>query len=350
MSEERLFQVMPRYFSLVRRERPGSGATVRREQPGSGATVRRERPGSGATVRRERPGSLRPYRRIEAVGGEPLAELSGSVLISGTASEGLDMLPDRSVRTVVTTPPHWSKHGYETDSQTALSYALANYVKGIVEVFDEVRRVLADDGTAWLSISDGYMSGNRLRLLPDRDNLVRMMREWKPMSEGLKPENLIGVPWRLALALQDAGWWLRSEVVWSKPYDHSESVRDRPAKVHGTVFMLSKSRDCYYNADAVREPGGSRLSTVWDIHAEPRDIRTDLCRHDHSVADEYTTAMPMTLARWCVMATSEPGDAVLDPYAGSGTALLAAHGLNRRWVGIEVNPAFVDLIEHRLAL
>lgn len=291
--------------------------------------------------RRQQPGSALPHRRVEATGIEPFADRRESVLICGSASEGLDLLPDRSVRTVVASPPYWSLRDYEADGQIGRDDALGDYLKSIVVTFDKVRRVLSDDGTVWLNVGDSYTSGNRRYRAPDPKNRARAMRVRPPTPEGLKPKDLIGVPWRLALALQDAGWWLRSEVIWHKPNAHPESVTDRPTKAHETVFLLSKNQDYHYDTDAVRGPNGRRLRTVWDINTEPRR------RRDNGM-DDHPAVMPMTLARRCITITSEPGDAVLDPYAGSGTTLLAARDLNRRWAGIELNPAFVDLIEHRL--
>jgi len=164
----------------------------------------------------------------------------------------------------------------------------------------------------------------------------------RPLTpDGLKPKDLIGLPWRLAFVLQDAGWWLRSEIVWSKPNAHPESVRDRPTKAHETVFLLSKNQDYFYDVNAVRGPNGRRLRTTWEIPTEPR-------KQDNGVLDDHPAVMPATLAQRCVRMTSRPGDFVLDPYAGSGTTLLAAQGLGRRWVGIELKPAFIDLMQRRL--
>ena len=257
--------------------------------------------------------------------------------------DGLDLLPDRSIRTVVTSPPYWSLRDYEMKDQIGRDDALVDYIKSIVVTFDKLRRVLSDDGTVWFNVGDSYTSGNRRYRAPDRKNRARAMSVRPATPEGLKPKDLIGVPWRLAFALQDAGWWVRSEVIWNKPNAHPESVRDRPTKAHETVFLLSKSENYYYDTDAVRGPNGRRLRTVWDVNTEPR-------RRSDSGVDDHPAVMPMTLANQCVSITSEPGDIVLDPYAGSGTTLLAARKLNRRWVGIELNPSFVDLIEYRLAL
>lgn len=270
----------------------------------------------------------------------PLRRLTKSVLIEGDATRGLDLLPARSVRTVVTSPPYWSLRDYSIDDQIGRNDALGEYIKHVVAAFDQVRRVLTDDGTAWLNVGDSYTSGNRTYRAPDRKNRARAMSVRPPTPDGLKPKDLIGVPWRLAFALQDAGWWVRSEVIWNKPNAHPESVRDRPTKSHETVFLLSKSQDYYYDVEAVSGPNGRRLRTVWDISTEPRRRETD--------DDDHPAPMPTTLARQCIEITSEPGDFVLDPYAGSGTTLLAARDLGRRFVGVELNPTFVDLIERRL--
>ena len=286
-------------------------------------------------------GSRHQHRRFDLPCAEPLVNLNRSVLICGRAVEALDLLPDQSVQTVVTSPPYWSLRDYDVDDQIGRDDALADYVKSIVVTFDKVRRVLTDDGTVWLNVGDSYTSGNRRYRAPDRKNRARAMRVRPATPEGLKPKDLIGVPWRLAFALQDAGWWLRSEVIWHKPNAHPESVRDRPTKAHETVFLLSKNKDYFYDVDAVRGPNDRRLRTVWDINTEPR-------RRDDCGVEDHPAVMPLTLAAQCVTITSKPGDLVLDPYAGSGTTLLVARALERRWAGIELNPAFVDLIERRL--
>lgn len=295
-----------------------------------------------AVMGRSATGALRSYRRHDLPRAESIRDLDQPVLLCGRAEDGLDLLPDRSVQTVVTSPPYWSLRDYDVDDQIGRDDALADYVKSIVTTFDKVRRVLADDGTVWLNVGDSYTSGNRRYRAPDRKNRARAMRMRPATPEGLKPKDLIGVPWRLAFALQDAGWWLRSEVIWNKPNAHPESVRDRPTKAHETVFLLSKNKDYAYDVDAVRGPNERRLRTVWDINTEPR-------RREDCGVEDHPAVMPLTLAAQCVAITSKPGDVVLDPYAGSGTTLLAARALERRWAGIELNPAFVDLIERRLA-
>lgn len=282
-----------------------------------------------------------PHTRLGVGIDAPLNELNGPVLACGPAIEALGLLPDGCVQTVVTSPPYWSLRDYSAEGQIGRDDALGEYVKSIVMAFDQVRRVLTDDGTVWLNVGDSYTSGNRRYRAPDRKNRARAMSVRPPTPEGLKPKDLIGVPWRLAFALQDAGWWLRSEVIWYKPNAHPESVSDRPTKSHETVFLLSKNQDYYYDTAAVKGPNGRRLRTMWDINTEPR-------RKDAGGIEDHPAVMPMTLAHRCIQITSRPGDTVLDPYAGSGTTLIAAQDLGRNWAGIELNPAYVDLIERRI--
>ncbi|MDE0171319.1 MAG: site-specific DNA-methyltransferase [bacterium] len=283
-----------------------------------------------------------PHVRLDADVDSPLDSLTCPVLVCGRASDALSLLPTGSVQTVVTSPPYWSLRDYEVAEQIGRDDGLGEYVKSIVLAFDQIRRVLADDGTVWLNVGDSYTSGNRKYRAPDRKNRARAMSVRPPTPAGLKPKDLIGVPWRLAFALQDAGWWLRSEVIWYKPNAHPESVRDRPTKAHETVFLLSKHQEYFYDVSAVKGPNGRRLRTMWDINTEPR-------RRQAGGIDDHPAVMPMTLARRCIRITSRPGDVVLDPYAGSGTTLLAAKELARNWVGIELKPEYVELIERRIA-
>lgn len=295
-----------------------------------------------ASETREAPPRPSSYIKLHTESDRPLDSLTRPVIVCGPAAEALRLIPTGSIQTVVTSPPYWSLRDYKVADQIGRDDGLDEYVKSIVVAFDQIWRVLADDGTVWLNIGDSYTSGNRKYRAPDRKNRAREMSVRPPTPAGLKPKDLIGVPWRLAFALQDAGWWLRSEVIWYKPNAHPESVRDRPTKAHETVFLLSKNQDYFYDVSAVRGPNDRRLRTMWDINTEPRR------REEGGIAD-HPAVMPMTLALRCIRITSRPGDVVLDPYAGSGTTLLAAQELGKNWVGIELKPEYVDLIERRLA-
>jgi len=290
-------------------------------------------------VRRSDP--ERGHVRIDEADATELGALHRSLLVRGDACRALRLLPDACIQTVVTSPPYWSLRDYAVEAQIGRDDSLADYIGSVVAAFEEIRRVLRDDGTVWLNVGDAFTSGSRRYRAPDRKNRARAMAVRPPTPRGLKPKDLIGVPWRLAFALQASGWWLRAEVVWHKPNAHPESVRDRPTKAHETVFLLSKSQNYHYDLDAVRGPGGRRLRSVWEIATEP-------LRRENGHADDHPAMMPLTLARRCIAITGREDGVVLDPYAGAGTTLLAARELGRRWVGIEINRAFCDLIERRM--
>ena len=281
------------------------------------------------------------YDRLDVESGSSVHNLERSVLITGPADTALNLLPTGTVQTVVTSPPYWSLRDYDDEAQIGRDDSLSDYLASVVEVFEQLRRVLTHDGTVWLNVGDTYTSGNRRYRAPDRKNRARAMSVRPATPDGLKPKDLIGVPWRLAFALQSEGWWIRSEVIWHKPNAHPESVRDRPTKSHETVFLLSKSQNYFYDINAVRGPNGRRLRSTWDIPTEPR-------KRKYARQTDHPAVMPMSLAKRCVKITSRPGDVVLDPYAGSGTTLIAARDLGRKWVGVELNPDFVSMIERRL--
>ncbi len=281
------------------------------------------------------------YIRVNGFDGPPLKFITHSLLLCGDANRALELLPDESVQTVLTSPPYWSLRDYDIENQIGRDDSLASYLASIVRTFEKLKRVLRSDGTVWLNIGDAFTSGNRRYRAPDRKNRARAMEFRPPTPKGLKAKDLIGLPWRIAFMLQDAGWWIRSEVIWHKPNAHPESVRDRPTKAHETIFLLSKSQNYFYDVEAVCGPNGRRLRTVWNMPTEPR-------KRLNEHADDHPAPIPMALARRCVAITSREDDVVLDPYAGSGTTLLAAQELGRKWVGIELKPLFVDLIERRM--
>ena len=281
------------------------------------------------------------YERLDTCDEFRIRTVTHPLLIRGCASEALSRLPANSVQTVVTSPPYWSLRDYNVDSQTGRDESLPDYVESIVETFDRLRDVLKDDGTVWLNIGDAYTSGNRRYRAPDRKSRARAMPVRPQTPEGLKPKDLIGLPWRIAFALQADGWWVRSEVIWVKPNAYPESVQDRPTLDHETVFLLSKSQNYYYDVQAIRGPNERRLRTTWEIATEPQ-------RPMDGNQTSHPAVMPFELAERCIKITSRPGDLVLDPFAGSGTTLLAARDLERIWIGIELKSSFVDIIERRI--
>ncbi len=271
-----------------------------------------------------------------SVGKMPPLPLHDSVLFEGDALHVLQRLPSKSVQCVVTSPPYWGLRDYDVPDQIGLEPTLPQFINRLLGVFTEVRRVLRDDGVFWLNIGDGYTSGNRGWRAPDRKNPARAMSIRPDTPDGLKPKDLLGVPWRLALALQNDGWYLRADLVWNKPNAMPESVKDRPTRAHEYMFMLTKSERYYYDAKSVVEVNGRNCRSVWNIHTE-------------GFAGAHFATFPTKLIEPCIKAASRPRDFVLDPFFGSGTVGVVAQNLDRRYVGIELHSQYVALAAKRLS-
>lgn len=258
-----------------------------------------------------------------------------SALLLSDARAMLSQMPGGVFQTCVTSPPYWGLRDYKIAGQIGLEDAVDSYIAALVQVFSEVRRVLKDDGTLWLNIGDSYTSGGRKWRATDKKNPVRAMDVRPPTPPGLKPKDLIGVPWRLAFALQAAGWYLRADTIWNKPNCQPESVKDRPTRSHEYLFLLSKSERYLYDPAAMRGPNNRNLRTVWDINTKP-------------YAEAHFATFPTTLVEPCIRLATRPNDLVLDPFVGSGTTGLVALNMKRRFVGIELNPKYLDIAERRL--
>ncbi len=284
----------------------------------------------------QRPIALRNIANTEA----SQIPLVASMLLQGDSVHVLRHLPSSCVQCIVTSPPYWGLRDYSIEGQIGLEKDLTEYIHRLVAVFNEAKRVLKDDGTLWLNIGDGYTSGNRGWRAPDKKNRARAMSVRPDTPEGLKPKDLLGVPWRLAFALQEDGWYLRCDVIWNKPNAMPESVKDRPSRSHEYVFMLTKSERYYYNYEAVMERAQAKSRnrrTVWDINTQ-------------AFPDAHFATFPTTLVRPCVLASSEPGDYVLDPFFGSGTVGVVCQEMERDFIGIELHPEYVSLACKRLGL
>ncbi len=261
-------------------------------------------------------------------------------IIIGDAMKALATLPDGSVQSSISSPPYWGLRDYNIEGQIGAEPSVDDYIKELVLVFREVRRVLADDGTLWLNIGDSYTSGNRTWRQTDKKNAARAMTYRPPTPEGLKPKDLVGVPWRLAFALQADGWYLRSDIIWHKPNCQPESVRDRPTQSHEYLFLLTKSESYYYDAEAIKEPtkdnGGRRnRRSVWSINTE-------------AFKGAHFAVFPKALVRPCIEAGSKPGSLILDPFFGSGTVGEVCIETGRRCLGIELNPEYAEIAQKRI--
>ena len=240
----------------------------------------------------------------------------------------------------MTSPPYWGLRDYEVprEAQLGAEENPDEYVAKLVEVFDQVSRVLTEDGTVWLNLGDSYTSGNRTWRAADRKNPAREMSYRPPTPPGLKPKDLIGIPWKVAFALQEAGWYLRSDIIWHKPNCQPESVRDRPTQSHEYLFLLAKSLRYYYDSESVRESaldGGARnRRTVWSIPTEPS-------------REAHFAVFPPALVEPCIQAGTVQGDVVLDPFFGSGTVGTVANQLGRSFVGVELRPDYAAIAARR---
>lgn len=299
----------------------------------------------------------------------------GYRLISGDCRTALQSLPAKSIRTCVTSPPYWGLRDYGVDTQIGAEDSPDDYVASMVEVFREVRRVLADDGTVWLNIGDTYASMRDSKAVPDSlrkgndGTAVPKAANRNPANlkaANIKHKDLIGIPWRLAFALQQDGWYIRQDIIWSKPNPMPESVRDRCTKSHEYVFLLTKRDKYFYDNEAIKEPArdwGTRDRTKGKYHNagtgltphtgltksyEKKNKRSVWVITTKPFKGAHFAVMPEDLAVPCILAGSEVGDTVLDPFAGSGTTGVVALRHGRKFIGVELNPEYIKLAEERI--
>lgn len=262
-------------------------------------------------------------------------KIESSCIIEGDAHIVLARLPDKAVQSVVTSPPYWGLRDYNLPGQVGLEETLPQFLNRLVAIFAEIKRVLKDDGTLWLNIGDGYTSGNRGWRAPDKKNAARAMDVRPDTPEGLKPKDLLGIPWRLALRLQEDGWYLRSDIIWHKPNAMPESVKDRPTRAHEYLFLLTKCEQYYYDRTSILEVNGRNKRSVWNVNTQPLSL-------------PHAATFPPALIRPCILASTHRGDYVLDPFFGSGTVGLVCEETGRNYVGIELHPKYVRLAAERL--
>lgn len=275
--------------------------------------------------------------------------------------------------TCVTSPPYFGLRDYGHDGQLGLEASPDEYVANLVEVFRCVRDVLRDDGTLWLNVGDSYArTGGTDRKVSasakvgsTRNTLKQMSDRTRSAPSGLKDKDLIGIPWRVAFALQADGWYLRQEIIWAKPNPMPESVRDRRTKSHEQIFLLSKSPKYYFDHEAIREPEicGRMLGPA--LHPDAKSTngngglarrKSDGKRNKRSVwtiatrpyKGAHFATFPPALIEDCIRAGSPAGGVVLDPFMGSGTTAAVAKLHGRRYLGSELNPDYRPLIEERL--
>lgn len=293
-------------------------------------------------------------------------------ILQADSAAALAKFPDESVNCCVTSPPYWQLRDYGHPAQLGLEATPDAYVEALVGVMRQVRRVLRKDGTLWVNLGDTYIGGRcggrgSFGVTSGRNHdACRAVRAAMggvahKQAPGLKPKDLVGIPWRVALALQGDGWYLRSEIIWEKPSALPESCRDRPTRSHEHVFLLARSRRYYYDAEAVKEPvtgnahtrgkgdnpkarkdaPGSRQNTSWSKSVrglvEKRNLRTVWKIPQEPYRGKHTSTFPKALVRPCILAGTAPGGMVLDPFAGIGTTGFVADELGRNAVLIDIS-------------
>lgn len=304
--------------------------------------------------------------------------LTAEVLV-GDNRETLKQLPDASVQCVVTSPPYWGLRDYGEEEQIGLEQTPQEFIEQLCLVFDEVWRVLKDDGTIWVNLGDSYSSFRDSKSVPDtlRDGdgtAVSSASNRNPTSlreAGLKHKDLVGIPWRFAFAMQARGWYLRQDIIWAKPNPMPESVTDRCTKSHEYIFLMTKKPKYYYNHEAIREPikesnkgfitarartAAGALGGENQHNMERRDYDEIKGANKRSVwtvntkpyKEAHFATYPPDLIEPCILAGTKEGDIILDPFSGSGTTGEVALQHGRHYIGLELNPEYVNISEKRL--
>jgi len=308
-------------------------------------------------------------------------------ILEGDCIERLRGMPDQSVNTCVTSPPYFGLRDYGHEGQIGLEPTPEEYVRRMVDVFREVRRVLRDDGTLWLNLGDSYarQAGDDSTKATDtgfgegrgtgrtgKSHLLFKTGNNRP-PEGLKPKDLIGIPWRVAFALQSDGWYLRQDIIWNKPNPMPESVRDRCTKAHEYIFLMAKSERYYFDSDAIEEPaihagkivtnnngkngkmgdfGATRGGFLKDggvLVKDTRNKRSVWTVTTKPYKGAHFATFPPNLIEPCILAGCPQDGTVLDPFGGSGTTGVVAKKHGRKAVLIELNPTYAEMARVRIA-
>lgn len=295
-------------------------------------------------------------------------------ILQGDCNEVLKTLPDGFIDCCVTSPPYYGLRDYGVEGQIGLEETPEAYINKLVEVFREVRRVLKDDGTLWVNIGDTYNGNKQGNTEVVKHAAIAGKQDFhKKIWSGAKQKDLIGIPWMLAFALRADGWYLRQDIIWHKPNPMPESVKDRCTKSHEYLFLLSKKPQYYFDSKAIEEDanpkyesrynsmfnggkkeiaGGGRPNGVSNT-AEMKTYTGKRNKRDvwsipvKAIHEAHFATFPENLVKPCILAGSRRGGIVLDPFFGSGTTGRVAESLDRRYLGIELNPEYVDIGKNR---
>ena len=326
-------------------------------------------------------------------------------IYQGDSLEVLKTFEDNSIDCCVTSPPYYALRDYGVDGQIGVEETPEKYIERLTEVFMDVRRVLKPNGTLWLNIGDSYWGGGwRGSVLNEHSGRIQQgskgrhcgeqIPSYNGMSGVYKPKDLIGIPWMLAFSLRNAGWYLRQDIIWQKGNPMPESVKDRCTKSHEYIFLMSKSQKYYFDYEAIQEEAtSSEKPRIFGANNQKGTSRNDIgrvykprtknCQYDGQVPntmhlkredgikdevyfvrnkrdvwsinvkpnkEAHFATYPPKLVSTCILAGCPEGGVVLDPFIGSGTTGIVANKLGRHYVGIELNPEYVEMAERRIGL
>lgn len=269
-------------------------------------------------------------------------------------------LRDESVQCIVTSPPYWGLRDYGVKGQLGLEPTPQEYIANMVQVFMECRRVLKPDGVMFVNIGDTFAAARSYQVVDNKYKDVGNKIGHK-IPPGLKPKDIVGIPWMLAFALRDDGWYFRQDIIWNKPNPMPESVKDRCTKAHEYVFLLTKSQRYYWDQDAVKEKcsdschtwktkaagrknsefGKQRDGAFRNYKPEKRNLRSVWTIPAEPTPEAHFATFPQKLVEPCILAGSRVNDIVMDPFGGSGTVELVAHRLRRRSVLLELSKSYL---------
>jgi DNA modification methylase len=300
-------------------------------------------------------------------------------ILQGDVRAVLQTLPEKSVQCVVTSPPYWRQRDYAMSEQIGLESSPDAYIASMVDVFRDIRHILRDDGVVWLNLGDSYAAGGNgghARSATFHGHAARntdRAGQANRAPKGWKSKDLLGIPWRTAFALQSDGWFLRSEIVWAKAHEFChgavgsvmpDGAKDRPTKAHETMFLLTKQAKYFYDAASVQQKGvypkgtraakgsgnreGNRRRNTYAIYSGKRNLRDVWFISPKPYRGAHFAVFPEKLVEPCVLAGSKPSDVILDPFCGSGTTGVVALRHKRYFIGIELNPEYVEMARTRI--
>ena len=295
-------------------------------------------------------------------------------VLCGDSSVEIHKLTDESIDSVITSPPYFGLRDYGVNGQFGLESSPIEYVKKLCDLFDDIWYKLKPEGTIWLNLGDSYANTKKGNTNGTYGKVkqkqgVNESTHKRTIPEGLKPKDLIGIPWLVAFELQRRGWWLRQDIIWNKPSVMPESVTDRCTKSHEYIFLLTKSKKYYFDNEAIKEPSVSADSGVRNRDISKLNNTPGRTRMAGLTHNSYTTrnkrsvwtvptkpykgahfaTFPEKLIEPCMLAGCPIGGTVLDPFMGAGTVALVALKNKRQYIGIEINPEYIDLINKRIA-